>query len=41
MVLEGSMPPANYTWFGLHSDAKLTPAERAELAEGLRVSLDR
>jgi hypothetical protein len=38
-VLEGSMPPSYYTWFGLHSGAKLTPAERRELADGLQRSL--
>ena len=38
-VLEGSMPPSYYTWFGLHSGAKLTPAEARELADGLRRSL--
>ncbi len=34
-VREGSMPPSYYTWFGLHSDAKLTPAQRANLVAGL------
>ena len=38
-VLEGSMPPSYYTWLGLHSGAKLTPAEARELADGLRGSL--
>jgi hypothetical protein len=38
-VLDGSMPPSYYTWFGLHSRAKLTPAERRELADGLQQSL--
>jgi mono/diheme cytochrome c family protein len=38
-VVDGSMPPAYYTWFGLHSAAKLTKAERDELAAGLRKSL--
>ncbi|MGE0879846.1 MAG: heme-binding domain-containing protein [Acidimicrobiia bacterium] len=33
---EGSMPPNYYTWFGLHSDAKLTDAEKAQLIAGLR-----
>jgi hypothetical protein len=37
-VREGSMPPSNYTWFGLHPDAKLTPAERRQLADGLRAT---
>lgn len=35
-VIEGSMPPDYYTWLGLHADAKLTKAERRELAAGLR-----
>ena len=35
----GSMPPGKYTWFGLHKDAKLTEAERAELLAGLRKTL--
>jgi mono/diheme cytochrome c family protein len=38
-VAEGSMPPSNYTWFGLHSAAKLTKAERDELIRGLKASL--
>ena len=38
-VLDGSMPPAYFTWFGLHSRARLTKAERQELAQGLRASL--
>ena len=38
-VSEASMPPAYYTWLGMHADAKLTPAERAELATGLRKTL--
>ena len=29
------MPPSYYTWFGMHGNAKLTPAERQELAAGL------
>jgi hypothetical protein len=35
------MPPSYYTWFGLHSNAKLTPVERDELARGLTASLKR
>jgi hypothetical protein len=35
-VREGSMPPDYYTWLGLHGDARLTKAERRELADGLR-----
>jgi hypothetical protein len=38
-VAEGSMPPGRYTMFGLHTDAKLTKAERAELLAGLRKTL--
>jgi hypothetical protein len=34
-VRDGSMPPSYYTWFGLHSGAKLTPAQRDELIAGL------
>jgi hypothetical protein len=34
-VRNGSMPPSYYTWFGLHSNAKLTAAEKKELADGL------
>ena len=29
-VRDGSMPPSYYTWFGLHSGAKLTSAQRAQ-----------
>jgi mono/diheme cytochrome c family protein len=38
-VQRGSMPPSYYTWFGLHGDAKLTAAQRQELAGGLRTTL--
>jgi hypothetical protein len=38
-VREGSMPPNYYTWLGLHSNAKLTAAERRELAVGLQATL--
>ena len=34
-VKKGSMPPAYYTAFGLHSDAQLTPEELAALLDGL------
>lgn len=40
-VRDGSMPPSYFTWFGLHSNAKLTQAERDELARGLDASLRR
>jgi hypothetical protein len=38
-VTKGSMPPDYYTWLGMHSDAKLTPAERKQLADGLTRTL--
>lgn len=37
-IEEGSMPPAYYTRFGLHSDAELSEAEQAELIAGLRAT---
>jgi hypothetical protein len=40
-VRQGSMPPSYYTWFGLHSAAKLTPAEKDELARGLQATAGR
>jgi mono/diheme cytochrome c family protein len=38
-VREGSMPPGYFTWFGLHSGARLSSAERSELAAGLDATL--
>jgi hypothetical protein len=38
-IRNGSMPPNYYTWLGLHSKAKLTAAERRELAVGLSATL--
>src|SRR6476620_2570604 len=38
-IRNGSMPPNYYTWLGLHSDAKLTAAERTDLAKGLAATL--
>jgi hypothetical protein len=38
-VREGSMPPSNYTWLGLHPEAKLTPKQRQQLADGLDKTL--
>ncbi|MBW8826477.1 MAG: heme-binding domain-containing protein [Acidobacteria bacterium] len=38
-VRDGSMPPSYYTWFGLHSNARLTAAERDQLARGLLATL--
>lgn len=32
---EGGMPPSSYTSFGLHGDAKLSPAEVRALVDGL------
>ena len=40
-VVNGSMPPSYYTWFGLHATAKLTPAEKQQLAAGLTATLGR
>jgi hypothetical protein len=39
VVLEGSMPPNYYYWLGLHDGAKLTKAQRRQLADGLRKTL--
>jgi len=38
-VVRGSMPPSYYTWLGLHANAKLTPAQRQQLAQGLEATL--
>ena len=38
VIREGSMPPAYYTAFGLHPEAKLSDAEIAELIAGLRAT---
>jgi Haem-binding domain len=38
-VRNGSMPPNYYTWLGLHSNAKLTKAEKDQLAAGLNATL--
>lgn len=35
----GSMPPGYFTWFGLHSSAKLTSSEKQDLATGLQATL--
>jgi hypothetical protein len=37
-VKNGSMPPSYYTWFGLHSGAKLTAKEKQDLADGLKAT---
>ena len=33
------MPPAYYTWLGLHSNAKLSAADKAALVKGLQDSI--
>ncbi len=38
-VTDGSMPPSYFTWFDLHEATKLTPAEKQQLAAGLRLTL--
>ncbi len=38
VIVDGSMPPAYYTLFGLHSQANLSDAEIAELIAGLRAT---
>ncbi len=38
VIEDGSMPPAYYTLFGLHSQANLSDAEIAELIAGLRAT---
>lgn len=37
-ILDGSMPPAYFTRFGLHPEANLSPSERSELIAGLRAT---
>ncbi|MBV9409989.1 MAG: heme-binding domain-containing protein [Acidimicrobiia bacterium] len=38
-IERGSMPPSFYHWFGLHSNAKLTPQQQQQLANGLEATL--
>ena len=38
VIEEGSMPPAYYTRFGRHPEAKLTSSELQELIDGLRAT---
>lgn len=38
VILDGSMPPGYYTRFGLHSEARLTDEELAQLIEGVRAT---
>jgi hypothetical protein len=39
VIRNGEMPPSSYTWFGLHSESKLTPAETDALIAGLQATL--
>src|SRR3954451_3831665 len=36
---DGEMPPGYYTYFGLHSDSKLSPAEVDQLVAGLQKTI--
>jgi mono/diheme cytochrome c family protein len=38
-VANGSMPPSYYMWFGLHSRAKLSPADAKALIDGLAATI--
>jgi hypothetical protein len=38
-VRGGEMPPNYYTWLGMHANAKLTPGQRRQLADGLQKTL--
>jgi len=38
VIQDGSMPPGYFTAFGLHPEAKLTDAEKAELIAGLQAT---
>ena len=38
-IEKGEMPPSSYTMFGLHSDAKLSAAEKEQLIAGLRATI--
>jgi len=38
VIENGEMPPSYFTRFGLHSEAKLTDAQRKELIDGLRAT---
>lgn len=40
-VRSGSMPPGYYTWLGLHSSARLSPAQRRALVRGLQATAER
>lgn len=39
VIRDGSMPPSSFTWFGLHSEAKLTPEETDALIAGLQATM--
>ena len=39
VIRSGSMPPSSYTWFGLHSESKLTPSETDALIAGLQATI--
>ena len=39
VVEKGSMPPDFYTYFGLHSDSKLTETEKQQLIDGIEKTL--
>lgn len=38
-VIRGNMPPAYYTWFGLHKNAHLSNADRQALVQGLQATI--
>ena len=38
-IEEGPMPPGYYTYFGLHGDSKLTPAQKQQLIDGFNATM--
>jgi mono/diheme cytochrome c family protein len=40
VIEKGSMPPDYYTYLGLHGDSKLTAAERQELIDGIKATIE-
>jgi hypothetical protein len=38
VIRDGSMPPSYYTYFGLHSESKLTSAEKTALINGMNAT---
>ena len=40
MVKEGEMPMKAYTWLGLHSEAKLTDAQRTLITGWAQMQMD-